>query len=79
MGKRVLPLPLPRFVLRAVSAVDRLARGKNAKLTADRVRYFCHRDWVSHARPPAEVWRPQADTPTALAATAAWYRAQGLL
>ncbi|HEX4695818.1 SDR family oxidoreductase [Sphingomonas sp.] len=79
MGKRVLPLPLPRVVLRVMSSLDRLFRGKKAKLTADRVRYFCHRDWASHARPPSDIWAPQADTPAALAATAAWYRAQGLL
>jgi uncharacterized protein YbjT (DUF2867 family) len=78
-GSSVLPLPLPRFILDAVSAGDRLFRGKGAKLTPDRVRYFCHEDWVSHARPPADVWAPQVDTRHALAATAAWYRAQGLL
>jgi uncharacterized protein YbjT (DUF2867 family) len=78
-GSKVLPLPLPRVILDVVSAGDRLVRGKGAKLTADRVRYFCHKDWVSHARPPAEVWAPRVDTREALAATAAWYRAQGLL
>ena len=48
-------------------------------LTPGRVAYFCHRDWVSHARPPADVWAPQEETPIALAATAQWYRAQGSL
>ena len=76
---KVLPLPLPRAILEAVSVGDRLVRGKRAKLTADRVRYFCHKDWVSHARPPADVWAPQVDTRDALAATAAWYRESGLL
>lgn len=76
---RVLLLPLPRVILDTISAGDRLVRGKNAKLTPDRVRYFCHKDWVSHARPPADVWSPQVATRDALAATAAWYRAQGLL
>jgi len=76
---KVLPLPLPRVVLDTIAAGDRLVRGKGAKLTPDRVRYFCHKDWVSHAQPPADVWAPQADTRDALAATAAWYRAQGLL
>jgi uncharacterized protein YbjT (DUF2867 family) len=79
MGSKVLPLPLPRPILDAIAALDSLFRGKNAKLTPDRVAYFCHRDWVSHARPPAEVWAPQQDTPIALAATAQWYRAQGSL
>lgn len=76
---KVLPLPLPRPVLNAVAAADGLIRGKGAKLTPDRVRYFCHKDWVSHASPPADVWVPQTDTRDALAATAQWYRAQGLL
>jgi uncharacterized protein YbjT (DUF2867 family) len=79
MGSKVLPLPLPRPVLNAIAALDALIRGKNAKLTPDRVAYFCHRDWVSHARPPKDVWEPQEDTPTALAATAQWYREQRLL
>jgi len=79
MGSKVLPLPLPRAVLDAIAALDGLFRGKNAKLTPDRVAYFCHRDWVSHATPPVDVWAPQDDTPSALAATAQWYRAQGSL
>jgi len=79
MGSKVLPLPLPRSILDAIAALDGLFRGKNAKLTPDRVAYFCHRDWVSHARPPTDVWAPQEETPTALTATAQWYRAQGSL
>lgn len=79
MGSRVLPLPLPRPILAAVATLDGLIRGKNAKLTPDRVAYFCHRDWVSHARPPADIWAPQQDTRSALATTAQWYRDQGLL
>jgi hypothetical protein len=79
MGSKVLPLPLPRPILDAIAALDGLFRGKNAKLTPDRVAYFCHRDWVSHARPPTDVWAPQEETPIALTATAKWYRAQGSL
>lgn len=78
-GSKVLPFPLPRPVLAGIAALDGLFRGKRAKLTPDRVAYFCHPDWVSHARPPAEVWAPQEETPIALAATAQWYRAQGSL
>lgn len=77
--KRVLPLPLPRALLDGVGAIDRAIRGSGAKLTADRVGYFCHPDWTSHARPPADIWQPQHDTRAALAATAAWYRGEGLL
>lgn len=79
MGSKVVPLPLPRPVLNAIAALDGLFRGKNAKLTPDRVAYFCHCDWVSHKTPPEDIWTPRQDTPSALAATAQWYRAQGLL
>lgn len=79
MGSKVLPLPLPRPLLKAAAAADGLVRDTKAKLTPDRVRYFCHKDWVSHATPPSEIWTPQTDTRDALAATAQWYRARGLL
>ncbi|WP_375397653.1 SDR family oxidoreductase [uncultured Sphingomonas sp.] len=79
MGKRVLPLPLSRALLAAASRVERGLRRGKAKLTADRVRYFCHPDWVSHAPVPPDIWQPSSDTPAALAATAQWYRANGLL
>lgn len=79
VGVRVLPLPLSRPLLSAAGVADRALRGAGAKLTRDRVAYFCHPDWVAHDRPPAEVWRAQRDTPEALAATARWYRAEGLL
>lgn len=81
VGKRVAAFALPRPLLAAGAQVDRLVRGARAKLTPDRVAYFCHRDWVIDAarRPPANLWTPRVDTPAGLAATAAWYREQGLL
>jgi nucleoside-diphosphate-sugar epimerase len=81
LGKRVAAIALPRPLLMAGAHLDRLVRGRKAKLTPDRVAYFCHQDWVIDAgkRPPADLWTPQVDTPAGLAATAAWYRAQGLL
>jgi uncharacterized protein YbjT (DUF2867 family) len=79
MGSKVVPLPLPRPVLDAIAALDGLFRGEKAKLTPDRVAYFCHRDWVSHARPPTDVWAPQQSTASDLTATAQWYREQKLL
>jgi len=56
-------------------------RGPKAKLTRDRVRYFCHPDWVvaAHRRPPASLWEARVRTPAGLRATAAWYREQGWL
>ena len=70
-GSKVLPLPLPRFVLTRSRRGDGLVRGKGAKLTPDRVRYFCHKDWVSRTpRRPPMSGAPQIDTRDALAATA---------
>lgn len=80
-GKRVAAIGLPRPLMMAGAHLDRLFRGKSAKLTPDRVAYFCHQDWVIDAnrRPPAAMWTPKIPTPEGLAATAAWYRQQGLL
>lgn len=79
MGTTVMPLSLPRLVLSTIATIDGLFRGKKAKLTPDRVAYFCHPDWVSHAPPSPDVWVPRLDTRAALAETAAWYRANGML
>ena len=81
VGKPVRPIALPRPLLSLAARGDRLVRGKRARLTADRVAYFCHPDWVVDAdkRPDASLWRPQVPTLEGLAATAAWYRAHSLL
>jgi uncharacterized protein YbjT (DUF2867 family) len=77
-GKSVVTLAMPKPVLRLASVFDRLIRRGRAKLTRDRVRYFCHPDWVvrPEKRPPATLWRPQIATSTGLGETADWYRAQ---
>jgi nucleoside-diphosphate-sugar epimerase len=81
VGARVVVVPLPKPLLLAGVRIDRAVRGRNAKLTRDRVDYFCHPDWTAapHAQPPAELWRPQIRTEDGLAATARWYRAKGWL
>ena len=81
IGRRILPLPIPEALLLLGARADRLARGSGAKLTPDRVRYFCHPDWVvrADARPPATLWTPAITTPEGLRATADWYRRAGLL
>jgi nucleoside-diphosphate-sugar epimerase len=79
VGKSIRVISTPRAFLRLASAADRLVRRRKAKLTRDRVSYFCHPDWVSHAPPPPALWTPAVPTPQALAQTAAWYRAAGLL
>ena len=80
-GRRAAVLPMPRPLLRAASRLDRLFRRGRAKLTADRVRYLCHPDWVAAAerQPPPGLWTAQIRTPTGLKDTADWYRAQGWL
>ena len=81
VGRKVAVLPLPRPVISLGAWLDRLVRGKRAKLTPDRVAYFYHPDWTVDPgkRPEPALWRPEVDTATGLAATARWYRSQGWL
>lgn len=74
-------LPLPATLLKAGARIDQLIRRGNAKLTVDRVAYFCHPDWVSdpHKRPPSELWVPQISAERGLGETAEWYCEQGWL
>ncbi|WP_184156777.1 NAD-dependent epimerase/dehydratase family protein [Sphingobium lignivorans] len=79
--KAVRTISLPSVCVRWGARIDRLLRGDRARLTPDRAAYFCHADWVSRAdlRPPADLWTPGIATETGLEATAAAYRAKGLL
>ena len=81
VGKRITPLPLPAFALRAAARGDRLLRRATAKLTEDRVGYLCHPDWTvrDEMRPPAARWQPQIGTREGLKETAKWYRDEGWL
>jgi uncharacterized protein YbjT (DUF2867 family) len=81
VGRRVRTLAAPAALLRIGAGIDGMVRGRGAKLTRDRVRYFCHPDWVVDPgrAPPSSLWRAEIETPAGLSATAAWYRAQGLL
>lgn len=81
VGKRPLPLSIPRALLHLAGQADRFFREANAKLTPDRAAYLSHPDWTTDPsrRPPLELWTPQIATPEGLAQTAAWYRAEGLL
>lgn len=68
-------------ILANAARIDGIVRRGRAKLTADRVGYMCHPDWVaSPARAvPAELWRPQIGLRDGLRETAAWYREAGWL
>ncbi len=77
VGRKVRTLSAPRWLLRLAARADMVIRGPRAKLTADRVDYFCHPDWtVSPARAaPDHLWQPRIETEHGLAATARWYEA----
>ena len=81
IGAKPLIFALPRPLLSAGAWLDGMARGKAAKLTPDRVAYFCHPDWAvdPRRRPPASLWRPEIETSAGLRATGDWYRAEGWL
>ncbi|MGX7951926.1 NAD-dependent epimerase/dehydratase family protein [Tsuneonella sp. HG249] len=81
VGRRPWVVHLSRGMLENASRADRLVRRGRARLTADRVGYMAHPDWV--ARPefhvPPAVWRPRINTRDGLKATARWYRERGWL
>lgn len=81
LGRRAATVPMPRRMLHGLARIDALLRRDGAKLTVDRVNYFCHPDWVTTAerRPPAALWQPRIPTERGLAETAEWYRDQGWL
>jgi nucleoside-diphosphate-sugar epimerase len=77
----VLALHLPKAILHLGAKLDKSVRGSGAKLTADRANYLAHPDWTARPalRPPADLWTPSVAPEAGLAATARWYRANGLL
>ena len=81
LGRKVATLSLPRPVLDFVARIDALVRRGGAKLTPDRVAYFCHPDWTVDPGKgaPDGLWKPQIETQLGLADTATWYREQGWL
>tara|TARA_R110002072_G_scaffold65824_14_gene162527 strand:- start:8649 stop:9557 length:909 start_codon:yes stop_codon:yes gene_type:complete len=81
VGRRVWTPHLPGPLLKLAARGDRLLRGDGAKLTADRVGYMTHPDWVARMTQsvPPEVWRPRIAGAEGLASTAQWYRDAGWL
>jgi nucleoside-diphosphate-sugar epimerase len=77
--KRVSVVAVPKPLMLFGARLDRLFRGKHAKLTADRVGYMVHPDWRASpaARPPAHIWQPQVNSRAGLKDTIAAYRAAG--
>jgi nucleoside-diphosphate-sugar epimerase len=81
LGRRVATVSMSRPILNFCARLDGWVRGDRAKLTADRVAYFCHPDWmVDPGRgAPEALWKPRIDTEQGLADTARWYREAGWL
>jgi uncharacterized protein YbjT (DUF2867 family) len=81
VGRRPLVLHLSPAMLHRLARFDGWLRKDKAKLTADRVGYMSHSDWVAseRARVPARLWQPVIETRAGLRATAGWYREAGWL
>jgi len=81
VGRSVVTVSMAKPLLDVFSVIDGWWRGDKAKLTADRVAYFCHPDWmVDPGRgAPETLWKPQVPTEQGLADTARWYRDAGWL
>ena len=78
---RTRTVSAPRPAMLVAAGLDRLFRGRKAKLTRDRARYYSHPDWAvgPDKRPPARLWRPEIETAAGLKATADWYLSEGWL
>ena len=82
LGRNMIrTLATPRWLMNAAAVSDRMVRGRKARLTQDRISYYCHPDWVSRPdmAPPARLWTPKVATRDGLAATAKAYREKGWL
>lgn len=82
VGKSSVLAPhLPASILSAAASTLKLIQGDKAKLTADRVGYMCHPNWVvrSDRKPPESLWKAQVCGEEGFAKTAAWYIQKGWL
>ncbi|MCR2834930.1 NAD-dependent epimerase/dehydratase family protein [Parerythrobacter lacustris] len=81
VGRKVFAPHLPEGVLKLAASADRMLRGDKAKLTADRVGYMCHPNWVARSdrAVPASVWTPKISGEQGIKQTAEWYRREGWL
>lgn len=81
MGRKPWVPHMSRGALDWISRIESWVRPGKVKLSADRVAYMVHPDWVvSDGRAvPSRRWRPRVRTQDGLNATAGWYRQQGWL
>ena len=81
VGRRPFVMQLSSRMLARAARADRLIRRSRARLTADRVGYMTHPDWLAREElaVPGAIWRPRISTREGLKATARWYREKGWL
>jgi uncharacterized protein YbjT (DUF2867 family) len=81
LGRTVVTVSVSRPILNFFALMDGWVRGKRAKLTADRVAYFCHPDWIADPGrgAPGALWKPEIETERGLEDTTRWYREAGWL
>jgi nucleoside-diphosphate-sugar epimerase len=84
LGRPLRPLLLPPALLHAAALADTAAARLTARLprlSRDRARYMAHPDWSADSGPllALGIWKPGTSLQHGMAATAAAYRAQGLL
>jgi nucleoside-diphosphate-sugar epimerase len=84
LGVPARPLEVPAVVIRAAAlaatAAARLS-GNLPTLSLDRAGYLAHPDWTADSARLLSLglWRPETGISAGMAATALWYRNQGLL
>lgn len=81
IDKQVTAINAPKILLKIAAMLDRVMRGKKAKLTLDRASYLSHPDWVIDRvkAPSPALWKPQIETRQGLKDTARWYRKNSLI
>jgi nucleoside-diphosphate-sugar epimerase len=79
VGRNIMAVHAPRFLLKFAGWADRAIRGPKAKLTPDRANYLAHPDWTINpkAAPAANLWQPEIATASGLKDTVGWYRKHG--
>jgi nucleoside-diphosphate-sugar epimerase len=81
VGRPIFAPHFPKSVLEGAAKLDRMLRGDKARLTADRVGYMTHPNWVARSskKVPEAVWSPRIEGEEGLRSTADWYRKKGWL
>ncbi len=79
VGRNIMAVHAPAFLLKFAGWADRAIRGPRAKLTPDRASYLAHPDWTidPEAAPDSALWRPEIATASGLKDTVDWYRKHG--